>query len=378
MGESLLNELSQETEGTHGTMQENGARNKASAATRLWRKLWNSPQPTLGVEISTQAVSVGRWSSKSAQIETSAWKSLPDGAVEASPLRENIQRPEEVQQALSAAFSSLGILPGSAAPANSSKRPADVVLVIPDQAARLFVLHFDTFPEKPREARPLVQWRLKKSVPFEIESAALSYFVRSSGNELQVVAVTTPQSILRQYETVAEDFGFRPRWVTLSTLASLGLAETAGLENGSPGGHPAPQSEGPDGKDTGLPGVLVAKYSPPGFTTAILQGGHLRLFRTAGVEANGEGLLSPADVLEVIYPSVVYFQDNFKGSLKRAYLCGLGENSAAIAESLEGELYLETAPLVPEQRGGSADADRGRWERHFAALLGIAREQTGQ
>ncbi|MCH7979728.1 MAG: hypothetical protein IH935_12230, partial [Acidobacteria bacterium] len=194
--------------------------------------------------------------------------------------------------------------------------------------------------------------------------------------ELQVVAVPTPQAVLQQYETLAESFGFRPRWVTLSTLASLELAETANLKDAPGGAAPAAPAEGSNGKTPGLPGVLVAKYSPPGFTTAILQGRHLRLFRTVKVDANGEGLLSPADVLEVLHPSVVYFQDNFEGPLQQAYLCGLGENSAAIAEALEGEMHLKTAPLVQEQHGG-ADADRSRWERHFAALLGVAREQTG-
>ncbi len=357
-------------------MRGNGAQKQAGAAARFWSKLWNSPQPTLGVEISTQAVSVGRWSHGSAQIETSAWKPLSAGAVEGSPLRENIQRPEEVQQALAAALSSLGILPSSPSPAHSARRPTDVVLVIPDQAARLFVLHFDTFPEKPQEAQALVKWRLKKSVPFDIELAALSYYVRPAGNELQVVAVTTPQFVLQQYETVAESFGFRPRWVTLSTLASLGLAEATDIEDTPRGAAPAAPAEGSNGQTSGLPGVLVAKYSPPGFTTAILQGSHLRLFRTVGVDASEEGLLSPADVLEVLHPSVVYFQDNFAGPLQRACLCGLGENSAAIAEALEGEMHLKTAPLVPEQHG-SADTDRNRWERHFAALLGVAREQAG-
>ncbi len=357
-------------------MRENGAQKKVGAAARLWSKLWNSPQPTIGMEISTQAVSVGRWSHGSAQIETSAWKPVSAGAVEPSPLRENIQRPEEVQQALAAALSSLGILPNSPSAADSARRPTDAVLVIPDQAARLFVLQFDTFPEKPQEAYPLVKWRLKKSVPFDIESAALSYFVRPAGTELQVVAVTTPQAVLQQYETVAESFGFRPRWVTLSTLASLGLAETTDLKDAPGGVAPSAQAEGSSGKTPGLPSVLVAKYSPPGFTTAILQGSHLRLFRTVKVDANGEGLLSPVDVLEVLHPSVVYFQDNFEGPLQQAYLCGLGENSAAIAEALEGELHLKTVPLVPEQHSG-ADANRHRWEQHFAALLGIAREQTG-
>ena len=121
------------------------------------------------------------------------------------------------------------------------------------------------------------------------------------------------------------------------------------------------------------------KYSPPWFTTAILQGGMLRLFRTVGLSAGEDGLLSPADVLGSVYPSIAYFQDNFQGSVARAYLCGLGRNTVAMEAALERELSLQTSPLVPEIAAAASRSALGgdpyRAERHFAALLGLVREQ---
>jgi len=354
-------------------MQKNGRGDNSSMFARWWGKLWNSPLPALGCEISHSGISIARWSWNSSRLETAAWRPLPAGAVEASPLRENIQQPEQVHRAFAEAMASLGITPT----ADSSRRSPEVVLVIPDQAARLFVLNFDTFPQRSSQGLPLVKWRLKKSVPFDVETAAISYFVQRSGAELQVVAVATPQSIIRKYEAIPESFGLRPRWVILSTLASLGLAGE--LEENLPlavrTGGPASSTEGLNGEQGGRVGVLVAKYSPPWFTTAILQAGTLRLFRTVGLSAGEDGSPSPADALAAIYPSMAYFQDNFQGTITRGYLCGLGESSGSIAAALERELHLETSPLVLNTNGLRSGYGAARAEQYFAALLGVAQEQ---
>ena len=351
-------------------MQENGRGNKSSAFTRWWGKLWNSPLPTLGCEISHSGISIARWSWTSSHLETAAWRPIPAGAVEASPLRENIQQPEEVRRAFAEAMAYLGISPT----ADSSRRSPEVVLVIPDQAARLFVLNFDTFPQRYSEGLPLVKWRLKKSVPFDVETAAISYFVQRSGAELQVVAVATPQWIIRKYEAIPESFGLRPRWVILSTLASLGLAGEL-KDTLPPAGRTSGGASGTEAEQGGRVGVLVAKYSPPWFTTAILQAGTLRLFRTVGLSAGEDGSLSPADALAAIYPSMAYFQDNFQGTITRGYLCGMGESSGSIAAALEGELNLQTSPLVLNTNGLLPGIDPLRTEQYLAALLGLAQEQ---
>ena len=120
--------------------------------------------------------------------------------------------------------------------------------------------------------------------------------------------------------------------------------------------------------------MLTAKYSPPWLTISILQEGHLRLFRTVGLAPTEEGSLSPTQVLEALYPSLAYFQDNFEGLLEKAYLCGLGENSAQIAESLAQELNLPAEPLVSGNDSRlPSGLDPYLAERHFAAILGIVR-----
>ncbi|MGH9784364.1 MAG: hypothetical protein ACRD88_09275, partial [Terriglobia bacterium] len=152
-------------------MAESNSGERAGSGRQLWRRLWNSPWPSIGCEISQTGVSAARWSWNTGRLEAASGKPLPEGAIEASALRENIRNLEPVREALGAALESIGV---SRRP-DSSARPTDVILVIPDQAARLFLFTLDTFPQRPAEALSLVQWRLKKSVPFDIESAAISY-----------------------------------------------------------------------------------------------------------------------------------------------------------------------------------------------------------
>jgi type IV pilus assembly protein PilM len=323
----------------------------------LWRRIWHTPWPTLGCEISPTGVSVARWSASSASFEAAAWKPIPPGAIEASPLRENIRELPPVREALGAALSSLGIAPGS----DASRRSSDCVLVIPDQSARLFVLTLDSLPKRPAEALSLVQFRLKKSVPFDIESAAVSYQAHRLGDQWEVIAVAAPQPVVRQYEALLESFGLRPRCVVLSTLATLGLL---------------PETRHAAAAAAAVPGVLVAKYSPPWFTTAILQGGQVRLFRTVSLSPDPNGLLAAESVLEALYPSMVFFQDNFSGKLETARFCGLGDTRLPIAELFGDGLRVETVPLSANGTLGAAVPDPVRREVYFSGLLGVLEEHS--
>ena len=91
-------------------------------------------------------------------------------------------------------------------------------------------------PGKVAEALPVVRFRLKKLLPFEVEDAVVSYQMMSSAKGLvTVLAVAMPREVLAEYEAVVTAAGYVPGAVLPSTLAALaGL----GVENG-PGEGPA-------------------------------------------------------------------------------------------------------------------------------------------
>ena len=64
-----------------------------------------------------------------------------------------------------------------------------------------------------------MRFRVKKTVPFDIESAAVSYWVQpaaGSKGKVEVVAVTVALEILARYEALFRNAGFQPGEVTTS------------------------------------------------------------------------------------------------------------------------------------------------------------------
>ena len=58
-----------------------------------------------------------------------------------------------------------------------SSREKQLTLVVPDAAVRVLMLEFDAMPAKAQEALPIVRFRLRKLMPFEVDDAAVSYQV---------------------------------------------------------------------------------------------------------------------------------------------------------------------------------------------------------
>ena len=56
-----------------------------------------------------------------------------------------------------------------------NSRSRDVIAVLPDAAVRVMLLDFETLPANRTEAESVVRFRLKKSLPFDLDKAKISY-----------------------------------------------------------------------------------------------------------------------------------------------------------------------------------------------------------
>ncbi len=101
-------------------------------------------------------------------------------------------------------------------------RSRDILLVIPDATTRIMLLDFDTLPDKPEEADAVVRFRLKKSLPFDVEQSSVSFDRQGSGNQVRVVAAVTPRNVLEEYESAVREAGYNPGAVVPSMIAALG------------------------------------------------------------------------------------------------------------------------------------------------------------
>ena len=92
---------------------------------------------------------------------------LKPGTLAVSPLKENVLDPDEFVHAVRESRRH-----------QAARKRTDVALILPDFSARISVLDFDQFPTDPKEQASLIRFRLKRSVPFDVESAAISYWAQ--------------------------------------------------------------------------------------------------------------------------------------------------------------------------------------------------------
>lgn len=250
------------------------------------------PPPEHAFEISEAGISYARGTS-------TAFQAFEPGTIAVSPSTDNILRPEAVASMI-----------GELAPANGAKKRRPAALILPDYAARVTVLDFDSFPAVAAEQLPLVKFRIKKTIPFDIDSAAVSYYVQpSSGSKrVEVLAVTMAFDIVARYEALFRAAGFHPGEVTTSSLAALNLYRGDGV-------------------------AVVAKLSGQVLTVTVLSGGTIKLFRCVLLEGSDDD-----ELLAILHPTFAYVEDELASPVRRLVLCGF-------PRGVPEELRCETEPL---------------------------------
>ena len=110
-----------------------------------------------------------------------AYRPLPAGALLPGIGEPNLRAPETIVEAIRTTLGQV------------SPRTKAVTLVVPDSVVRVFVLDFDSLPAKPVEVYPVLRFRLRKMVPFDVEHAGVSYQVLPQNrDECKVLAAVLP------------------------------------------------------------------------------------------------------------------------------------------------------------------------------------------
>ncbi|MGA7917120.1 MAG: hypothetical protein WCA00_17930 [Candidatus Acidiferrales bacterium] len=276
---------------------------------RLERWLNAMPHPSLVVEIASTHVAAAHWSKTGGHLESHAIEPLPVGAVMPSPVDANVVQPDAVRSALRKVLNRVPV------------HDAPLALLIPDPVVRVFILPFDTLPRRADEAVPLLRWRLKKSVPFDMDETVVSW-MRQSGREgtLEIVTAVARQRIVREYEDILEPLNATARVVLSSTLASLPLVGDEGA-------------------------TLLARMSGKTLTTVVVNSGRLCVYRST--EMAGEApLLDPQAMLDEVYPAIAYYQDTWGSTLDRACLTGFGARAEIFRRALSAELKCPIGALA--------------------------------
>lgn len=289
----------------------------------------SNARPRIACEISADRVLAGKLAEAGGLVDECAARELPPGSVVPDLTESNILQPEVVRKAINDAVGSV------------AGRLRDIIGILPDAAVRVVLLDFDTLPSNPVEAEGVVRFRLKKSLPFDVDKAKVSYHVQQSLGGLRLVAAVALSSVIEDYEAAFRDAGYSAGVILPSMLAALGAAD----------------ADSP---------TLVLKVDARTTSLAILDKQQLLLFRTLentrGVTVTGEQLA------EEVYPSVVFFQDTYHTNIERIYVAGLPESGGA-APALRAQTGADVRELVANsQLGANGGSSIPRWR--MAGVVG--------
>lgn len=262
------------------------------------RRLVEDPPPAYAFELSEDGISFAVRGGK--QAEEVHFRPFGFDVLSVSPVKDNMVAPE--------AFAGMV---QSLVPPQMHKKRRDAALILPDYCARIAVLDFDSFPTDRDEQLALVRFRMKKTVPFDMDSAAVNFQQnKTGGKKTEVVVAAAAVEIVAKYEAPFRAAGYQTGYVTTSILASMDLMPPDGLN-------------------------LCAKLSGKALTVAVCRGRQPKLVRCVEL-----GSFTAEEIMGVLYPTSAYAEDELGERPQRMLTCGFTRLTPGVRTQCEDEMGL--------------------------------------
>ncbi|MBK5295320.1 MAG: hypothetical protein JJE04_27035 [Acidobacteriia bacterium] len=270
------------------------------------RALVEEPPPAFVFEISAAGIAYSIRETRKQQPGGIQFLPFHQDVLAVSPMADNVLLPDVLQKHIL-----------ELAPMNGARKRREAALILPDYCTRVTVLDFDTFPAKRIEQLPLIRFRMKKTVPFDLDEAALSYQVveKRGSKKVDVLVAAAAVEIVAKYEAPLRAAGLQTGFITTSMLAAMDLLPKDGLH-------------------------LAAKLSGSTLTVTVCEGRNPKLVRCVQLPE-----LNMREVMTVLYPTVAYAEDELPERPKVIYLAGFGEVTQTMRLECEGELGLMVEPM---------------------------------
>jgi Tfp pilus assembly PilM family ATPase len=243
---------------------------------------------------------------------------LPDGAVVPSLAAGNVRKPEAVADALRRALDRAGL--------GSARRAA---LVVPDSIARVSLLSFDDLPARPDDLDRFMKWQLKKSAPFAIEDAQVSYFPVGDGRPATMAGVVARRDVVAEYEAVPAALGIHAGIVDLASFNVMNAIIGVGGE---------------------VPGDwLLVHLAAEATSLAIVRGDRLMFYRhRTAVDEESLGSL--------VHQTAMYHEDRLGGGgFARVWLSGGGAATDAARAEVSARLNVSVGTFDIASAAGVRD-----------------------
>lgn len=270
-------------------------------------------RPRLACEITAEHVVAARAGEGGRAVAATSARRLPEGALTPGLAQANVTARDVLVAALRDSLAAV------------ASRAGDLCLIIPDAATRIMLLDFETLPDKQQEADAVVRFRLKKSLPFEVEQSSVSFDRQGTSDPVRVVAAVTPRAVLEEYESLVREAGYNPGSVLPSMIATLGVV------------------------DASRP-TMVIKVERGTTTFAIVDQNQLRLYRAL---ENGGSAVSGESLVDDVNTSLVYFEDRYAVGVDRVLVTGV-ESPQELQRALSATADIRVEELVSTDMAGVA------------------------
>jgi type IV pilus assembly protein PilM len=219
-------------------------------------------------------------------LEAHQMRPMPDQPGGGTMLRPNLISPDEVQKRVGELFEVTGT------------RPGRVSLVLPDNLAKISLM---TLPERPgsrRQLEEIVRFKVRRSVPFRLEEAALSYQVLpGEGDGIHVLVALLPRGVVEQYERVLAGVGARVGLIDFCTPNLLNLCR-----------------EEIDAASRAGSDVALLNCTGSYFSLVIVRRGQLIFYRCKSYGVSGEEPQVPNGAMaRELAGSLSYYQEKLSG-----------------------------------------------------------------
>jgi type IV pilus assembly protein PilM len=279
-------------------------------------RLLQDPPPEFVFEIAPDSIRMAR----AADPSINQTQPLAAGVLSPSPLHDNILLPLAMNEAVQ-----------KLVPLAKGNKRRTAALLLPDHCAHISVVEFIGLPDKADEQAALVRARVRRSVPFDVDGAAMSYWVQAAGPvsgggkpKRDVVVAVTPPEIVQHYEAAFVAAGIHPGLVSLAPLACLDLVETHGI-------------------------ALIGRLSGAVLTILVKQDQILKLARSIELE---ESTLD--EIAGHLHQTLVYVEDNLGGPAQELLLAGFGSHQPEALAEFPAAFQIPVRVL-----GGADTAIRG-------------------
>ena len=276
------------------------------------KRFLGSPRPLWACEFTARHVIVAGVDSSHKKIAGRAVEPLPADAITGSLAGKNLVDSGVVLDITKDAMRRAGV------------RGFEVSVVIPDDSCRIALVTAESLAGKEEDREAFLRWKLKKSVPFDVDSAQIAYEVLgphegTGGKGVDVLVALSPRSIVQEYEELLEKLDIHAGCVVPSTIAVMNL-------------RPSPPA-GSRPED-----ALFVKVAPDSIATTIFQDNRARFYRR----------VAEMPLYDAVYPTMMYYQDKLGGKhLSSATVCGYDSDLFAEMEELEERLSVPVRGMEP-------------------------------